>query len=80
EQSELKLSRGDTLLLFTDGITEIVNQNNEQFGKRRLSEIVQRHYHLPPRELGKMLINQVRLFAKSPNYPDDMTLMIIKRN
>lgn len=80
EQSEVKLSRGDTMLLFTDGITEVTNQRNEQFGKNRLREVIQQNSHLPPKELGKMLLNQVRMFSRSANYPDDMTLIILKRN
>ncbi len=80
EESEIKLSKGDTLLIFSDGITELMNAAKEQFGKRQLLEIVTQNYHRSPRELGKILLNQVRHFVGSPVYPDDMTLLILKRN
>ena len=42
EQGEVSLSPGDTLVLYTDGITEAVNRDNEEFGFRKLLEIVRR--------------------------------------
>jgi sigma-B regulation protein RsbU (phosphoserine phosphatase) len=70
---------GMQLLLFSDGITEALNTNDEQFGEPRL-EAIWRDQLLPPSELGELITQKVRDFAGSRPQADDQTLMIVERD
>jgi len=70
------LSRGDRLLLYTDGVTEATNTRREQFGERRLAEVVSRDHDLP----AEALIQSIRLalgeFTEGVVPEDDTTLVV----
>lgn len=76
-----RLSPGETLLLFTDGIPESHTPKSytDLFGERRLLKLVRDHYHCPSGELAHKVIAAAREFA-SPDPPeDDMTIVVAKR-
>lgn len=77
EIGECQLSPGDTLAVFTDGVTEAFNDQGEEFGEERLAEALARHCELPARDLFAAVANEIRQF--SPNHQsDDITLMVAK--
>jgi serine phosphatase RsbU (regulator of sigma subunit) len=77
EIAERQLRPGDTLALYTDGITESYNPADEEFGEHRLVEALQRHRALSSQALLSSIVEEVRLF--SPNEQrDDITLIIAK--
>ncbi|HQU72447.1 MAG TPA: SpoIIE family protein phosphatase [Calditrichia bacterium] len=80
EEKEISLQAGDTLLIFSDGISEVMNKNGEMFGKEEMVALVKQHNRLSPQELGKVLLQRLRTFTGKSGYPDDMTLMILKRD
>ena len=47
EIAEVELAAGDTLVLYTDGVTEATNADGEEFGESRLLDILRCHSHLP---------------------------------
>jgi serine phosphatase RsbU (regulator of sigma subunit) len=65
---------GDTLALYTDGITESFNSTGEEFGEQRLIAALQRHRHLPPQELLMAIVDDVRQFSSEEQH-DDITLI-----
>jgi serine phosphatase RsbU (regulator of sigma subunit) len=69
------LSPGDTLVLYTDGITESFNHAEEEFGERRLIEALQRHRELPPQSAIAAVVDEVRQFS-SQEQQDDITLIV----
>jgi serine phosphatase RsbU (regulator of sigma subunit) len=71
---EAWLSSGDTLLLYTDGVTEAVNENGEEFGERSLAELLRAHRRLPASVLLRSIVNSVRRFA-GKEFQDDVTLV-----
>ncbi len=79
QEKEISLEYGDMMILFSDGITEASGIAAEQFGKRRLLRLVEQNYYLSAKELGRLLISQLRQFTGSGQLDDDMTLMIVKR-
>ncbi len=79
-ESEMKIDPGDTLIVASDGITEAENHECQMFGTKRLIEIAKHNSNLPCNEIGKLILEQVKGFARPGNLSDDMTLMIIKRN
>lgn len=68
----LRLNANDTLVLYTDGLTDAVNQNGERFGEQRLKEIVL-NLSVNEEEKSDLLINKVDDFAKDAVQFDDMT-------
>jgi serine phosphatase RsbU (regulator of sigma subunit) len=74
---ECSLFFGDTLALYTDGITESFNSAGEEFGEQRLIEALQRHRDLSSRELLAAIVNEVQRFSPQEQY-DDVTLIVAK--
>ncbi|MGO8793127.1 MAG: PP2C family protein-serine/threonine phosphatase [Terriglobia bacterium] len=74
---ERQLSRGDILVLYTDGVTESINGEGEEFGEQRLVEAVWRHSGLSSPELVAAVAGQVRQFSPDEQ-ADDITLIIAK--
>jgi sigma-B regulation protein RsbU (phosphoserine phosphatase) len=65
-------------VLYTDGITEAMNAEEELFGEDRLSALVADHSDLPFEELRERIFREVRAFAGEPGPHDDMTLILLK--
>lgn len=80
KESEVIVDEGDTIIFYSDGLTEVKDANNEQFHRRRLCQIASSNAHLSPKELGDLVLEQIKDFIRSPDrLTDDMTLMILKR-
>ena len=69
------LSPGDTLALYTDGVTECCSPGGEEFGEQRLVEALQRHWQLPAEALVDAVIDELRRFSLSEQN-DDITLIV----
>lgn len=72
----LRLRAGDRVLLFTDGLSEAVDENNEQFGEQRLIDLLRAHRHQTPEELKQIVFDAVAEFC-GHNFRDDAALMIV---
>lgn len=68
---------GDTLVLYTDGVTEAFNEADEEFGEQRLVEALRRHRHQPSKELLTSIVGEVRQFSPHEQH-DDITLIVAK--
>ena len=77
EIEESQLYPGDTLALYTDGVTEAFSPHREEFGEERLVEALRRHRALPPCELLSSVVDEVRRFSPHEQY-DDITLIVAK--
>jgi sigma-B regulation protein RsbU (phosphoserine phosphatase) len=62
EEAEVQLEKGDLLTLFTDGVTEAINDKEEQFGQDRLLRIVQENRMMPAKEIMRMVQEAVAAF------------------
>jgi serine phosphatase RsbU (regulator of sigma subunit)/catechol 2,3-dioxygenase-like lactoylglutathione lyase family enzyme len=74
---ERELIPGDTVLLYTDGVTEALNAEGEQFGEERLLEAARRYRELSPPELLAAVAGQARGFSPYEQ-TDDITLIAAK--
>jgi len=74
---ELQLFPGDTLALYTDGISETLNGGGEEFGEQRLAEVLRQHVKLPSQALLTSVVDEVNRFG-SHEQQDDITLIIAK--
>ncbi len=77
EDGVARLARGDRILLFTDGITEAMRDDNEEFGEARLLQVAHASASLSPLELKTHLLSAVNQFCNS-NLHDDATLLLIE--
>jgi serine phosphatase RsbU (regulator of sigma subunit) len=77
--SETSLGPGDTLVLYTDGITEAANPSDEMFDRERLIEVCRAHRAEPPQNLAASIHAAVEAFVAGRPYHDDRTLVIVRR-
>jgi serine phosphatase RsbU (regulator of sigma subunit) len=75
--AERRLFSGDTLVLYTDGITESFNDAGEQFGEQRLIEALQRHRELAPQAVIASIVDEVQHFSPHEQQ-DDITVIVAK--
>jgi sigma-B regulation protein RsbU (phosphoserine phosphatase) len=75
----ITLKRGDVLALYTDGITEAIDAQEQEFGEERLESLVKQQADRPALELAERIINAAAAFAQSTGALDDETLVVIKR-
>jgi len=77
EIGECQLRLGDTLALYTDGITESYNSADEQFGEQRLIEALLRHREASSQAALASIVDEVQRFNPHEQH-DDITLIIAK--
>jgi sigma-B regulation protein RsbU (phosphoserine phosphatase) len=80
EQAEVRLQAGDTLALFTDGVTEAQNPDEELWGDDRFLQVVIRHVHSPCRRIVSEVLRELRRFAGDEVQSDDITLLLARWN
>jgi sigma-B regulation protein RsbU (phosphoserine phosphatase) len=79
QRVDVSLEPGDLLLLYTDGITEAANPDNEEFGLERLQGVVLQHLTEPLVAIGAWVENAVEVFADGTPYGDDRTIVMLRR-
>jgi len=71
---------GDILVLYTDGVVEVMNAAGEMFGIERLETVIRRRGSGSSRDLVEAVVGATRAFAGRAGYEDDFTLVIIRRD
>ncbi len=74
---ETRLAPGDTLVIYTDGITEAANGRGEEFGEARLLETVRACQQLPAAAFINAIVSKVQQFS-SGEQADDLTLLVAR--
>jgi sigma-B regulation protein RsbU (phosphoserine phosphatase) len=70
---------GDSLVLFTDGITEAADAEQEQFSTDRLAAFAQKSSGKSPKQFNNELLKELRNFAGEALSADDLTLITARR-
>ncbi len=78
-ERELQLKPRETLLVYTDGVTEAMNQAKDLFGEDRLEKAVTGVADLSPEKIAERVIEQVEGFVLEAERSDDITLLAIQR-
>ena len=78
QEQEISLSSGDLVIQFTDGITEAMNENRDEFGDDRLKEAIQKYAHLKVNDFLIELDKEIRNFTRGFTQSDDITAVVIK--
>ena len=74
---EQQLEPGDTLALYTDGITESFDAAGDEFGEQRLTDTLRKHRELKPADLMSAIVDEVRRFSVGEQH-DDITLIVAR--
>ncbi|HEX5426318.1 MAG TPA: SpoIIE family protein phosphatase [Candidatus Acidoferrales bacterium] len=77
--TRVRLDAGDSLLLFTDGISEAVNLTGAEYGIEHLSVVAGEQYGRAPRDFLAECLNDVDAFSSGAQQKDDQTIMIVHR-
>jgi sigma-B regulation protein RsbU (phosphoserine phosphatase) len=72
------LVAGNTFVFFTDGVTEAMNENREEFGDEKLFQLIQSHKKADAGTLLKEVIDAVKAFCGKAEQNDDITLVVTK--
>ena len=75
KEQTLNLVPGDRLFLYTDGVTEALNSNDEEFGKTRLLEALEDGREVSLRETIRGIVTRVRKWQGGRDGLDDLSLL-----
>ncbi|MBN2125869.1 MAG: SpoIIE family protein phosphatase [Deltaproteobacteria bacterium] len=78
QSKRIALHKGDTLFLFTDGVTEAVNGNQEMFSEQRLVEDLASLRHRPVQDIVGGVMEKLRAFSRGEPQFDDITIMALR--
>jgi sigma-B regulation protein RsbU (phosphoserine phosphatase) len=79
-QATLNMDAGDTLLLYTDGVTEATSKENELYGEERLLQFAAEHNGLEPKKMLERLWEEVKDWQKDAEQFDDVTMLAVRYN
>lgn len=77
-ESRIQIEKGDTLVLYTDGVTELQDANKFHFGEERFKENLSHLAGYKPNEMAKRIENSLEVFKGEAEQSDDISMMIIK--
>ncbi len=78
EEARVNLHSGDILVLYTDGVTEARNDDEEEFGPERLVEMVRVYRELGAMDMVRRICREIHHFQSDKFSQDDLTLSIVK--
>ena len=77
EMQEMNMAKGDTLFLYTDGLTEAKNAEKKLFGREHVMELATAVNFTAPKELVESVIAQCKKFVGNTEQSDDLTMLAI---
>ncbi len=78
QETSVGLRSGDLLAMSSDGIVEAANTQLEEFGPRRLENVLRQNFHRSPQEIIDILFEEVRKFEQGRPPRDDQTIILIR--
>ncbi len=78
--AQVEMNPGDTLLIYSDGYSEAMNRQFEEFGEDRMRGLAVAHKDFPPPKLLETITEQVDQFCQGAPQADDMTIMAVRRH
>jgi serine phosphatase RsbU (regulator of sigma subunit) len=77
QDHSIDIANDKRLVLFTDGITEAMNEKSEQYGEKRLAQSALRQLPLPPKKAVKMMLADQKNYLGDLPFDDDITLLVV---
>lgn len=78
DEETLELQSGDLLVAFTDGVTEAMDAEGEEFGETRLQGLLESFSHLPSAEVRTRLVESLNAWTSGAPQHDDFTFVVLK--
>ena len=78
EEFTLSTQPGDSLIFFSDGITDAQNAEGDMFGDDRLQAIVKKHYQKPASKIADAILSEVSKFQGDRDRFDDETVVVLR--
>lgn len=78
ETETIVINPGDRIVMFTDGITEAMDEKEEEFGDERVKTLIQKDPSLTSQELLNKVVTEVEGFSAGSPQADDITMVIVK--
>jgi len=78
EEYSVDLNENDTIVLYTDGVTEAKNEQLEDFGDKQFLQVLQSNINLNAEELSNKIVKEITVFSSGHEQYDDITLVIFK--
>jgi serine phosphatase RsbU (regulator of sigma subunit) len=78
EEQTIPLHDGDLYALYTDGISEAMNEGDDCFGDERLGRLLEEHADLPSEELRERILREIAAFVGGAPQHDDMTMILLR--
>jgi len=76
---EIKLEKGDFIVMYTDGVSEAKNIDNDEFTDEKIINLLQNNLSTSAEELKNILIEEVSLFSAGRDQFDDITIITLKK-
>ncbi len=80
EEETAPLNSAALLVMYSDGIAEAMNPNQEQFGEQRIAEVIRAHRDMPAAGMVDALMRAAKTHAGTAPQSDDMTVVVVRRN
>jgi sigma-B regulation protein RsbU (phosphoserine phosphatase) len=78
EERPVRLTAGEILVFYTDGVTEAKNEAEEEFGTKRLKQVIDASQQLSAAQIRENIYDAVRTFTGGLPQSDDMTMMVVR--
>ncbi len=78
QEGELQMQSGDVLVAYTDGISEAMNDRDEEFDEEQLIQALREHKARTAADLISELLERVDGFTEGARQHDDMTLVVVR--
>jgi serine phosphatase RsbU (regulator of sigma subunit) len=78
EEKTIALEKGDKIFLYTDGLSEAKNSEDELLGTQRLTDIVRNNLWLAGENFFQKIIDDVKEYAGQPLLGDDLTMVLVE--
>lgn len=76
---KLKLDSGDVVVLYTDGLTEAINAQKQQYGLERFKGVIRQHRQQSAADIRQAVISDVQAYIGPEALRDDLTLVVLKQ-
>lgn len=78
EIETVQLESGDWIIMYTDGVTEAMNENDEEFEERRLEDVIKKNQNATAEEMMSNIAQAVKEFVQDVPQSDDITMVVVK--
>jgi len=78
EAGKIRLEKDDILFFYTDGLSEVLDEKEEEFGEERIVQYIKDHRHQSAMDIRDGILREVDEFGISETPEDDTTLVIMK--